>query len=453
MNVIDTLGTVYNRLIEYRLASILGLCILLGGSSSYALGLKYVLYGVSVIAIASCLTSPMRHWRVLINIPFVVGVIFVTLFFIYIIPLPFSYTVQLPFRDLALRGYDLAGLDRPRLPLSLTPQTTYISLYDFLPPFAIGIILLLSTRNQEIRHAITVLMVMIAASALWGVLQFLWSSPDIYFQKTYMAGTGTPVGFFANPNHFASLLVIGILLSAYQIFQAINSRRNRRRKYTPVLTAFIVMSILLISLTRSNSAVVILGMTFIPLLFLMVKSRQKKRFFLGLSFLCGLLFLFDYLIIGNNLQNVQNQLSSIEGGRIEIWSTIINHPSYLSVFGTGPGSFYETYLIMSQSSDFNRVYINEAHNDYLQIVMELGLIGGGLVIGFLIWFAKSLVVTILHKTPAREEKLLCLFCMLVPLLHSITDYPLRTPAFMGVAVFFTCLYVRLSQMENVRVED
>jgi O-antigen ligase len=73
-------------------------------------------------------------------------------------------------------------------------------------------------------------------------------------------------------------------------------------------------------------------------------------------------------------------LSSITE-RIHIWQNSINLLSNHIVTGTGPGTWYELYLVNYQGYAFN------PHNTYLQLYFDAGLLGGIAIIGAAVVFA------------------------------------------------------------------
>ena len=76
-------------------------------------------------------------------------------------------------------------------------------------------------------------------------------------------------------------------------------------------------------------------------------------------------------------------------------------------------------------------YVNHAHNDYLELVLELGAAGAVLIVLFLGWWAVAAtrVWTSTLSTPFGRAATIATAAILA---HSIVDYPLRTGALMAV---------------------
>lgn len=437
----------YKQIPIMLIAVIIVLSIFLGGDSGYDIAIKPILYIASIIALAWGLTRQTRSLKALLNLPFICGIVLLSLFIIYLIPLPPALTSGMGFRDGVANGYELANISQPFLPLTLTPETTYISLYDFLPCLAIAVLVLLVPKEEDIRFAFKGLTFAIVASALIAILQVVLTDEAVYF---YDGGTrgGMPVGFFANTNHFATLMVCAIFI-VFNHHRTLSFDRSRNRLNSLSTIGPGLLVFFLLSLTRCSSAVIIL--IALATAYWVIFANTVKGKWIALA-ICGGIFglvALDYLLLGSNFKDILTQVTeNKELSRLDIWSTVINSSNFPSFFGTGPGSYYETYLLMSQSSDFTSIYSNEAHNDFLQIIMEFGIFGAILMMVFLSWFVKQWFETLRGSSVNRGNKLMLLFIMTVPILHSITDYPLRTPAIMAIFVFSTVLLVRYNQLER-----
>jgi O-antigen ligase len=73
--------------------------------------------------------------------------------------------------------------------------------------------------------------------------------------------------------------------------------------------------------------------------------------------------------------------------------------------------------------------INHAHNDWLEVTLETGLLGLVLVVAFFIWFARASARLLAGETSfdKRVGQAACIAIALVSL-HALWEYPLRTIA-------------------------
>ena len=86
--------------------------------------------------------------------------------------------------------------------------------------------------------------------------------------------------------------------------------------------------------------------------------------------------------------------------------------------------------------------VNHAHNDYLELLLELGIPGLALLLVFLVWWFWQTA----QIWTAREVSLLARAATIASgalLLHSIVDFPLRTAAMAGL--FAWCLAIMVTR--------
>jgi len=112
-------------------------------------------------------------------------------------------------------------------------------------------------------------------------------------------------------------------------------------------------------------------------------------------------------------------------------------------FGSGFGSFDPVFRAYEPANALDLFYMNQAHNDFLQIVIEGGVLPLLLVVPFLIWTlmkCRTLWFTELRTTDQLRGRAGSII-VLVLLLSSLVDYPLRTPI-LSVLMTIACLWMR-----------
>src|SRR6185437_9498907 len=125
-----------------------------------------------------------------------------------LIPLPFSIWSQLGGRSALAGQYSILGLHPRALPLSLSPYESLNSLLGMIPPIAMFCAIVRLKTYRPLWLALA-LLAGTAAGILLGALQVASAreiqSPWYLYAET---NVGMAVGFFANVNHMATLLVI-----------------------------------------------------------------------------------------------------------------------------------------------------------------------------------------------------------------------------------------------------
>jgi tetratricopeptide (TPR) repeat protein len=131
-------------------------------------------------------------------------------------------------------------------------------------------------------------------------------------------------------------------------------------------------------------------------------------------------------------------------GRSAIWKDTLRMVRDFPIFGVGLGSWPELfprYKSPPWSSDFYR----EAHNDYLELLAEAGIVGFGL----LAWFfyqAGSGIVRGLRLLPARASPVFAAFISALGMMafHEFFDFNLQIPANAFLFTLFFALALRMT---------
>jgi hypothetical protein len=111
--------------------------------------------------------------------------------------------------------------------------------------------------------------------------------------------------------------------------------------------------------------------------------------------------------------------------------------------GSAVGTFVPVYASFEKPRDtMINTFANRAHNDFLEGLLESGLVGVVMLGVFLIWFVLNSVRhwRRTHTDIAQTDQLLPRAATIVVALllaHSLSDYPLRTAAIM-VVIAFSC---------------
>jgi len=111
-------------------------------------------------------------------------------------------------------------------------------------------------------------------------------------------------------------------------------------------------------------------------------------------------------------------------------------------FGSGFGSFDPVFRSYEPDAALAPAYMNHAHNDWAQIAIEGGAPALALALIFLGWFAHRtwrlwrLPATVPNQLTGRAGSLI----VLLLLLASLVDYPLRTPL-LSCLMAIACVWI------------
>ncbi|MFA6031718.1 MAG: O-antigen ligase family protein [Myxococcota bacterium] len=241
-------------------------------------------------------------------------------------------------------------------------------------------------------------------------------------------------GLFANRNHFSALLFVSIpFVVYYGLF-----RGN-------LLSGSLgLIALLLLLLATGSRAGVLIGLatTVISVVFLSTRTRLSGFgvfvLFIGLSvYTIGAWTTIDAKEVDPAFGRGEFARTTIAGIR-DNWIT-----------GVGFGNFQKAYQIYERPEMIFSSFVNHAHNEYLEITFEGGVVA---VLLMLSYFLYMLVVFIsIRRDTFQKAAFLSVSFLLV---HSLVDYPLRTAAlvmtfaFMNAIIFHRGFAERLNQQRE-----
>jgi O-antigen ligase len=383
-----------------------------------------------------------------------------------LIPLPPSIWSALANRKSEAAVFDLLGGGMPWMPISVSPEATWISVLSLLAPIAIFLgCFLLSYRERRLMSLVVLSVGMV--SVFLGLLQISQgpSSPMRFFAIT---NPSEAVGFFANRNHFAALLYALTLLAAAWAVDAIftaQSGGHRKRFDTAAIVALVAsftMLIILVSaqaMARSRAG---LGLTMLAIFSAFALAypdrravaRAGQRRWFGMTpakaLLLGTTALVILFVVQFALYRVMERFVGIDplgDHRIFIARNTIEAAKAYMPVGSGMGTFVPVYGMYEKVHDLlDQGYVNHAHDDILELWLETGVVGIVLMGIFVIWLVlRSMKIWRRAPHGAREidHSLPRAATLIIGLIiaHSFLDYPLRTGAMMAIMAFACALLI------------
>lgn len=404
---------------------LLALCLFLGGGQG---GLGDVT--CQVLALVLIGFSSVRHvMDPAARLPSValVAAIITAVPLFQLLPVPESIWAAAPGREAiltSLRGFGIEPADR----VSLTPLATERGLYWLLP--AIALFLSSLQYGSNCRRFLVVTIISIAAvSVLLGLAQLAGgeASPLRFYKVTNLREA---VGFFANRNHLASLLVVALpfaIVQAISVMEARTpSRRGSSRAVGMVLMGGIVALLILgIALARSRAGMA-LGMVAVGVTAILVAHKSpgigaRRWLFAVLAIGVAISIQFAFFGVLERLRK-----DPLDDGRLQYLSVVAVAASEYRPIGTGIGGFRRAYEAADPAPGAN--FVNHAHNDWAELWMETAWAGvAGLI--------AAILVVVGSRTPGRERGALetaAVLGVVLLMLHSFVDYPLRTTALLAV---------------------
>jgi O-antigen ligase len=371
-----------------------------------------------------------------------------------LVPLPPELWTALPSREAAAEAFQLVGRELPWMPVSLSPRATWLSALSLLPPVAVFLgTLLLGYRE---RRALTLMLVVLGVfSAFLGLAQVV-EGPTSSLRFFAITNPGEAVGFFANRNHFAAALYACTVFAAAWAVEAAAPPASRGTKLDtrwllPLIAAFTALVILVAAqaIARSRAG---LGLTIAALVGAMALAFWDRRNASGLTparLLLAAMALAALFAAQFTLYRVLERFADdpLKDSRITLARITADAAQLYMPFGSGMGTFVPVYAMQERPEDAAiDAYANRAHNDFLELWLEAGLAGLGLMALFAIWLIGRFLNLWRRGAIAGDATDLTIAragTLVVALIvaHSFVDYPLRTGAVMAVLAFACGLLV------------
>ncbi len=408
------------------LAIFIALCLLMGGASGAGLLVNFLLQvlALAMLVVGFCTANgaptgtrqPLLWWA---------AVLLVLVAALQFLPLPASLWPALPGRSTIAEGFDLMGQSRPWLGLSLAPYDSLASLMWLLPAVAVVYVATKLLDFRAERVAIAVCMIAVASVPL-GAMQVLHGA-DSGWYLYQRSGFGQGAGFFANGNHQATFLLVAIALLA--ALYASYAKRDEAAVPAARLGFAAVLLVLVcgVLLTGSMAGVGLL-LVVLPASYVLMTPRiaLPGPWVLFAAGLAGVV-----LVIALANSGLQQTGSALEAtgpmSRQGIAATTLEAGWAFFPFGSGIGTFGDVYRMFEDPSQVTTTYINHAHNDYLELLLETGVLGMIAVVLFLAWWVRR---SLALWTGDRKNfyGLAGSLATGIVLVHSLVDYPLRTAA-------------------------
>jgi O-antigen ligase len=392
-------------------------------------------------------------FRKLFEAPLMFLIALALLMIIQLVPLPPSIWSALPGRQFYFDIAQNAGIPQPSRPLSLAPSETINALFSLLVPLAA--ILLFYQLDALNRNRALILVIFIAlASIVWGMLQ-LTGTPNGPLYLYRITNADAPVGLFANRNHQAVLVTISMVALAWY---AGTIRKKTALDQLKLVVAILSIPILflMIFILGSRAGLILATISVFPIGFFLMNAgafsglrtkKSKGYLFGGILLVLAVFFIlaiyfsrsdaFDRLTTGDNVSDLREQL-------LPVFVEMIKN--YFP-WGSGFGSFEHVYPMFETKELLRPNYLNQAHNDWVQFLIEAGLPGALLLLALTAWLMMraSRIFRWNRRQSERNTVILLFLSLAFFAVASIVDYPLRTPLNTAIAAIFFTYFASLTK--------
>jgi len=333
--------------------------------------------------------------------------------------------------------------------MSLYPFATRMDFYRLLTYGGLLLAAMLTFNTvARVRRLCLFLAVFGAAVALLALVQrFTWDG-SIYWSR-FVGQESTAMGPFVSHNHYAGWINLCLGASLGLVLYRFHQQRwwygpghggigaalsEPRAVMTALLVFFmgLMAASVFVSLSRGGAfAFMLTGLVVVGLLLAQDWGRRQRLAILSVVVVGG------GFILWFGWQVVYARLATLTYGvdwhlahtpRLTQWGDLAGATRQFPIFGSGAGT-HEFVYPMFATRDWPFVFTH-AENEYLQTLLETGLVGLALLlVGFIVILSRG-VRTVFTAQP-KETRLLAaglLFGVLTMLVHSVGDFGFHMPA-------------------------
>lgn len=328
--------------------------------------------------------------------------------------------------------------------LSIYPYATKLELLKWGAYVLLFFLTVESFRTaSQVRTLVWFLLTFSFAVALFGIIQHFTFNGKLYWSVVLPSGAG-PFGPYVNRDDFAGFVELTAPLGA-----ALLLFRAWRREKLVLLVLFTVLPTGALVLSASRGGIIGFAFEFLLLLFLSRARRVGRRQLIAGT---ALALVAGVFVVWLGVSEAVARFEQFTPGEIsrdrrvsmyrDTWHVFVHHPWT----GTGLGTLVVAYP--KYESFYDGLVVDHAHNDYLELLADMGLAGGlcGVAfVGLLVWRALQNLRSAEGRT-ARSLYAGALAACAGLLLHSFVDFNLHIPA--NALLFLLLASIATSTMEE-----
>lgn len=286
--------------------------------------------------------------------------------------------------------------------IAVLPQAAWLGLLRQFGYLALFVLTLeVSARNDRADAMIRVLFWAICVHAMWAMiaLRFLGDIAP-WGEKTVYLGTAT--GTFINRNNFAAFLGVGFVLGAAIVADLANVPRARRAGSVraarasafEILVPCVGMGLLFVTLLATQSRMgLVAAVLGAAIVFAIMRRRQGTASWRvwGEALILATLLLGPVVVtLNSSVVERALDIGHEANGRLVLWQQVLGMIGARPLTGYGLDSFYAAFELFHRPPLSSAVVWEYAHNSYLSLWAEAGVIAGSLPVlagGIVIWRA------------------------------------------------------------------
>lgn len=322
--------------------------------------------------------------------------------------------------------------------LSIAPGETWLSLIRF-SSYGLFFFLMLQVcvNHQRANKMLFAVVIIAVAHAIYAMVALTQLNDTLLFFEKW-SGQGVATGTFVNRNSFAMFLGMGAVTAlAMAIVQATDARgaQSRRRgnvlenRYLPALSYLVawgvIMGTILVTESRMGMFVAVAGSGLVGALTLPRGRHANKRVGLVIAAALAAGGIMLAMLYGAGVTERLGSVDSAADVRLNLYYQVIDLIGLRPFTGFGAGTFNLSFPLVHAPGVSVDLVWHKAHNTYLSLWAEMGIIFGSLPILLLM----TLAVMSLRRAVSSGRELAApaaAFAAIIATgLHSLVDFGLE----------------------------
>jgi O-antigen ligase len=305
-------------------------------------------------------------------------------------------------------------------------------------------------RNSQARKLTLIFVLYGFALAALALLQGVAPNGKLLWLRRPRLG-GWIYGSYVNHNHYAGLME---LLMPIPLVLSLTHMAHHKERTAAGIAAAIMTGTVFLSGSRGGMLAVVVEFIVLAIIVARYKKGRSAAIRLGAFavVLAGLLIWLGGSQLVERASTISTETrTEISGGmRLSIDRDAVRMFLHKPVLGWGLRTFPVVYPQFR--SFYTNFFVNEAHNDYLQLLAEMGLLGFGVMFWFLIVLYRTALRKIGNWTSdmSGAVTLACLLGSTGILVHSLLDFNLQIPANAALFYVFCTLACAPPLLQRVR---
>jgi O-antigen ligase len=307
----------------------------------------------------------------------------------------------------------------------------HITRFELWKYGAYGSLFLLANQCDRVggHRLLTILAAFGFIVALFALVQYLAYNGKIYWVWPALPNSFGP---YVDHSHYAGLME---MLTPIPLTMALTYDAKRHRQLLWMVAGILMAATIFVSGSRGGMTAFAVQMVFLAVLFVTRRSRRTAWTLLAICLAIGtFVFWIDSARVLKQLGSMWDPLTNTSvTSRLEVARDVPRMVRRRPIAGWGLGVFP---IIYPQYRSFStNLVVNQAHNDYLQALVETGILGFACVVWFIVNLYRSGLRNFrAHSRVAAVSALGPLVGCTGILVHSLSDFNLHIPA--NAALFF-----------------